>query len=104
MSAWRRKRRPAAPEPELTEPDPSRSQDPGGLSVLALGDRAVAVGRDNTGIISIGERSTNVQYTGANPVVLPETAFAPVGEVVATAGLMNVPVSMRGFVGRKAAS
>jgi hypothetical protein len=87
----------------LTEPDPPRSQDPRGLSVLALGDRAVAVGGDNSGIISTGERSTNVQYTGANPVVLPETAFAPVGEVVAPTGLMNVPVSMRGFVGRTAA-
>jgi len=68
-----------------------------------LGDRAVAFEGDNSGIISTGERSTNVLYTGANPLVLPENAFAPVGEVVAPPGLMNVPVSMRGFVGRTAA-
>ncbi|GAB3283872.1 hypothetical protein GCM10027456_78530 [Kineosporia babensis] len=59
------------------------------------------VGGDLLGIASTGAGSTNVQYTGANPVVLPEAAFVAVENVPAPPGLSNVPTLRRGFVGRQ---
>lgn len=55
---------------------------------------AVAIGKDNWGIVSTGPNATNVQ------TVLPPEALRPVSEVTAPSRLVNVPSAARLFVGR----
>ncbi|MDB4872624.1 MAG: hypothetical protein JWL97_3628, partial [Gemmatimonadales bacterium] len=61
---------------------------------MASGPGSVAVGRDNTGIVSTGVNATNIQ------TVLPAQALRPVTEVVAPPRLVNVPFHSQVFVGR----
>ncbi|MFI6515167.1 tetratricopeptide repeat protein [Spirillospora sp. NPDC050679] len=69
----------------------------GGGGTTASGERSVAVGGDNAGIVSTAPHATNVQHR----TVLPEEALRPVTEVAAPPGLMNVPVHDGVFVGRR---
>ena len=55
---------------------------------------AASVGHDNIGIVSTGDRATNVQ------VSLPERSLRPVTEVVSPPRLSNVPARTGEFVGR----
>jgi tetratricopeptide (TPR) repeat protein len=58
------------------------------------GSAAATVGRDNSGIVSIGDGATNVQ------VSLPDGALRPVTEVFVPPRLTNVPSRIGQFVGR----
>src|ERR1019366_139006 len=61
-------------------------------------DRSITAD-DNFGIASTGDNTTNRQVV-EQVTVLPAEAFAPVSEVAAPRGLMNLPARPHLFVGR----
>src|ERR1700722_16705345 len=84
---------PARRAKQLQEPAPSTAE-PGPAG------RGISAARDISGIASTGDHAVNVQYRAERMTVLPAEVFAPVAELEAPRGLVNLPSRPTLFVGR----
>jgi hypothetical protein len=87
VKSWRRRRK--------YQPDVGEK-----ASSIDAGHQSIKIGRDNLGIASMGDYTTNILTRADHATVLPPEAFKSIETVEATPNLTNLPARTASFIGR----